>query len=106
MRPSSPVIPGKEYPEVVVGKNQELYLPLLGLYVCDGQVLITRWEMSEEEKKEVLENGFVYLHQWTFGGPVQPVLLGTHPENFTPEGSGFYVTPSTAEVLESHFKDK
>lgn len=78
MRPATPVLPGHEklIKETVVAKDQEEYMPLPSIIVPgpDGEVL-TRWEMSDEEKALLLSGGHIYLSCWTFGGPLQPLKL-------------------------------
>jgi len=65
-----------EFPghNVVFAKDQPEYLPLPALRMPDGMV-ITCWELSEDEKKQILETGKIYLQQLTFNQPLQPVLL-------------------------------
>lgn len=74
MRAVSPVVPGQNLTEKIIAEDQAEYenLPAVD---CGGGILLTRWELSEDEKKFVAENGYVHLWLWTFGGPVQPVLL-------------------------------
>lgn len=78
MRPVTPVLPGHEklIAETVVAKDQEQYNPLPSIIVpgSEGEVL-SRWEMSDEEKILLLSGGHVYLSIMTFGGPLQPILL-------------------------------
>lgn len=74
MKPVSPVIPGENLDETVVAENQPEYenLPVV---VCGGGVILSRWELSEEEKRTVQETGSVWLFMHTFGKPVTPVSL-------------------------------
>lgn len=44
----------------------------------DGTIL-TRWSLDAEEKKLVLEQGYIYLAVSTFNQPLQPVLLSATP---------------------------
>lgn len=78
MRPVSPVLPGheKRIAETVIAKDQTQYLPLPSIIIPgpDGEVL-TRWELTDEEKILLLSGGHVYLSIWTFGGPLQPINL-------------------------------
>lgn len=77
MNPVSPVIPDKEYPEVIVAEHQEEYNNLPGVYLSKGNILLTRWELDEKEKQQVQENGFMYLYLFTFGKAITPVILAT-----------------------------
>lgn len=80
MKPVSPVIPGAGLPEVVFGATQPEYEPLPAV-VLDGpeRELVTRWEPSEEDRARIAAGGSVYLHVYTFGQRLQPVLLATEP---------------------------
>jgi hypothetical protein len=42
----------------------------------DGQVCVSCWELSEEEKKELLETGKIWLMVWS-GQTQPPVCLTT-----------------------------
>lgn len=78
MRSATPVLPGHEkmIAETIMGKGQPEYDPLPAILVPgpDSEVL-TRWELTDEEKILLLSGGHVYLSLKTFGNPVQPVLL-------------------------------
>jgi hypothetical protein len=78
MIPSSPVLPGYEemIAESVFAKDQPQYLPLPSIIIPgpDGEVL-TRWELTNEEKALLLSGGSIYLSIWTFGQPLQPIKL-------------------------------
>jgi hypothetical protein len=82
MQPVSPVIPGSDIDEVVyAAEGQPQYRPLPAFKCLDGKIL-TRWEMSEEEKRIVFEQGYIYLAVSTFNQPLQPVMLAvTPPDN-------------------------
>jgi hypothetical protein len=76
--PVSPVIPGAEALEVTLGKGQPEYVPLPAIrLVGDEGELITRWELSDEDRARLAAGGSVYLHVWTFGQRLQPVRLST-----------------------------
>lgn len=82
MSPVSPVIPETNLEEVVYAKEQPEYQPLPSLRTADGTIL-TRWQLTEEEKQQVLSQGYVYLLVMTFNQPLQPLLLTTElPEGF------------------------
>jgi hypothetical protein len=78
MKPVSPVIPGSDIDEVVYAAEQAEYQPLPAFKCLDGRIL-TRWEMSEAEKKLVCEQGYIYLAVSTFNEPLQPVYLSARP---------------------------
>jgi hypothetical protein len=75
MQPHTPVIPGMEMLELVMGKNQPEYAPLPVLRTAKGQVLM-RFTLTNAER-EAIENGAdVYVSLLTFGGPMTPIMIG------------------------------
>lgn len=84
MHPLSPVIPSAEADEVVYAKEQPEYIPLPSVKTPDG-VVLTRWSVNEEEKRRIIEQGYIYLMVNTFNQALQPVMLTT----LIPEGMGF-----------------
>ncbi len=76
MKPASPVLPGYNVAETVFAENQPEYmrLPAVKLVAPDHQVL-TRWELSDEDRKKIAEGADVYLWVSTFGQPLQPVAV-------------------------------
>jgi hypothetical protein len=82
MQPVSPVIPSINSDEIIYAKDQPEYLPLPAVKLEDGTIL-TRWELSEEEKRLILEQGYIYLEVLTFNRPLQPLRLSAEvPERF------------------------
>lgn len=82
MQPVSPVIPSANSDEVTYAKDQPEYLPLPAVKLEDGTIL-TRWALSEDEKRLILEQGYVYLEVLTFNQPLQPLRLSAEvPEEF------------------------
>lgn len=88
MHPLSPVIPDAEADEAIYAKDQPAYIPLPSLKSDDG-VIITRWSVNEQEKQQILEQGYIYLLVNTFNAPLHPVMLST----YVPEGMGFNTRP-------------
>lgn len=78
MRPVSPVIPDRETPEAVYAEKQPEYNPLPALRTATGTVL-SRWLFDEDERKQIAEQGFIYLSVQTFNHPLQPLLLSADP---------------------------
>lgn len=78
MRPATPVLPGQEkmLAETVIAKDQPEYNPLPSIIIPgpDGEVL-TRWELTDEEKVLLLSGGHIFLSLFTFGGKLQPIKL-------------------------------
>lgn len=75
MTPQSPVVPGLEQHEIKIAENQDEYETLPALPVHDGDVVITRWNLTFLERLRLLFNGNLYLWIWRFRQPLQPVLL-------------------------------
>lgn len=86
MNSFSPVVPGYESEEIILGKNQPPYVPLHALPVDGGQYLVTRWRFSWRERLQVFFRGDLYLWTWTFGKPFQPVALQTIPPALSRKG--------------------
>ncbi len=59
---------------IVIAKDQPEYDPLPALVFQDGKVL-TEWELTEDERKRLIDGERVRLWVWTFGRPLQPVML-------------------------------
>lgn len=64
--------------EVVYAADQPEYQPLPAFKCVNGKIL-TRWELNEEEKRLVVEQGYLYLAVNTFNQPLQPVFLSATP---------------------------
>lgn len=63
---------------VIIGKDQDEYqnLPALSLEDKFG-IVITCWELSNEELEELNQTKKIYLQQMTFGMLLQPVYIST-----------------------------
>lgn len=69
-----------QFPEanVTFAKDQPEYQPLpavVGLF--NGEV-ITCWRPSFWERLKLLWTGRVWVHQLTFGAPLQPLIVSAH----------------------------
>jgi hypothetical protein len=74
--PVSPVLPGSEPIEIVLGKNQPEYTPLPAVYLQRPSLpMITRWRLSDEERAAIASGADIVLQQLTFSHPFQPVNL-------------------------------
>lgn len=58
---------------VVFAKDQPEYLPLPALRLPDGEV-ITCWQFDEQELADIVANKCIYLKQFTFNQPLQPLM--------------------------------
>ena len=61
-------------------KNQPEYYPLPTVRFPDGLV-ISKWEFTLEERERIYNGGNLYVGVSTFNEPLQPILLGTLPED-------------------------
>lgn len=83
MRAVSPVIPEANEPEQIYAEDHPVYLPLPAISVNDGEVVLTRWLLSEDEREMVAKQGYIYLAVITNQQKIQPVKLTTVvPEEF------------------------
>ena len=57
---------------VVYAKDHPEYLPLPALKTEDGLV-VTCWELTNEEVEQVVKNKKFYFSQLTFNQPLQPM---------------------------------
>lgn len=86
MNPVSPVLPGSEQIEVVLGENQPEYIPLPAVYLdSEMRPMITRWRLTEKERQAVRDGADVVLTQLTFRYPFQPVHLQVAYRDEMPE---------------------
>lgn len=64
-----------DFPEAntTFAANQPQYIPLPA-YTDDEGRAISCWELTPEERQKIAETGILWLHQLTFGEPLQPIL--------------------------------
>lgn len=88
MKPVSPVIPGETLPELLIAKDQQhLYIPLPALVLSRGEQgpeVVSRWELTDDDRKRIAEGASVYVHVMTFGRSMLPIVLTTKT-NLMPE---------------------
>jgi hypothetical protein len=79
MKAVRPRVPGFENAEIVLAKDQPEYvqLPALPIDVGGARGMLTRWELTAEERAEIAAGGDLWLSQMTFGHAFHPVLLAT-----------------------------
>lgn len=83
MKAVSPVIPEANESEKVFAQDHPVYLPLPTISVNDGEVVLTRWLLSEDERRLVAQQGYLYLAIITNQQKIQPVkLTAAVPEEF------------------------
>lgn len=82
----SPVVPGSEICEIVLGENQPEYIPLPALYLdTPERPMITRWRFSDEERDLIAGGADLVFQQLTFGHPYQPVMFEICMPKQTPD---------------------
>ena len=81
MKAASPVVPGRELPEIKLAEHQEQYETLPIVELGEG-VVLSRFELNDDEIKFVREHGYLYLYTWTFGRSFQPVRIEAQHPNF------------------------
>lgn len=71
-----------EFPEVnaIYAKDQPEYIPLPCHKTPSGDV-ITCFQLSEEELKEISETGKLWISIKTFNNPLQPIFMSTKKED-------------------------
>lgn len=67
---------------LVIAKNQKEFLPIPSI-ITPSKVVITRWELSQEERRRILEGEDIYLSIW--GTPIRPVCLSVGPLDWSKE---------------------
>ena len=80
MTPTDPRVDPRLVPDnsraIVVAKDQPEYIPLPSVITPDHKV-ITRWELSTEERRAILNGEDIFLTIW--GTPIRPVMLTVGP---------------------------
>lgn len=87
MRAVSPVIPQADESEAVFAEDSLVYQPLPSIKRDDG-VVLTRWLLTEDERRQVAEQGYLYVALITRDGTIQPLKLSVEIpvefENYQP----------------------
>lgn len=73
---NGPVFDGLEQKEIVYAKSQPEYVPLRTLVSSGPNCrVISRWTLTDEQRKAVAEGADIYLQLYTFGEPLQPIMM-------------------------------
>ena len=71
----NPIDPGEQYGQLkVYGAGQPEYTPL-PTRVDDESAALSKWELSLEERRALMDGARVCLRHLTFGQALQPVYL-------------------------------
>jgi len=75
-----------EFPEQtdVIAKDQPEYLPLPAYQGAEHGEIITCWELTDEELEDLKKTKKLWLSMWTFGYPLQPVMLSVDKNGVVP----------------------
>ena len=63
-----------EQANIKIAEKQDEYLTLPAHHDPEQGILTSCWELTPEEIEKVKETGRIYLRQWTFNEPMQPIL--------------------------------
>jgi len=78
-----PVIETLEPFEVCYAKNQSEYRPLRALKsMKDDGAILTRWELTPEQRAAIASGADLFLEVMTFNHPLQPVRLSVTEEPY------------------------
>lgn len=93
-----PVVEGLEKHEVVYAKNQPEYNPLRTVRgKTESTPVLSRWNLTEQQRQAVLDGADVYLELNTFGNPLQPIRMAIGSEvapEYIAEQYGLELDPS------------
>ncbi len=64
----------------VIAEHQSEYVPIPSV-IAPGQMVITRWELTIEERVALAQGSDIFLTIW--GTPIRPVLLTVGPIDWT-----------------------
>jgi hypothetical protein len=86
MNPVSPVMPGSEPIEIVLGKDQPEYIPIPAVYLSTQNLpMVTRWRFDDAERAAIAAGADIVYTQWTFGLPFHPMHLQVTMPDAAPE---------------------
>ena len=80
-----PVVEGLEEFEKIYALEQPQYIPLRTLPGENGKSAVTRWELSEDQRKMVAEGADIFLEVFHFGGPLAPVRMAVGKQENDPQ---------------------
>lgn len=69
---------------IIYAKDQPEYQPLPAIRTPGGMV-VSRWTLTDAERKRVAEGEDIFLCLYTFNQPLQPVRLSVGPEDWSGE---------------------
>lgn len=101
--------------EIVVAKDQADYIPYpAALYQTENGrlVILSRWQLTDEEREMIANGEDFYIGLMTDGDPVQPMYLQIGPDGWVQESISQYLCPAchdefdTIEDCRAHIRGK
>jgi hypothetical protein len=79
-----PVPPNTGAPEIVFAADQPQFIPVtVSIYEYEhSKGLLTRWELTEEERVRVAAGEDIYIMQLNYRTPMTPMKVRIGPEEF------------------------
>ena len=66
-------------PEVTIAEEQHEYKALVGAVHDNGNVIVTRWRLDDDDRARIADGEDIYLGHLTFNGPFQPISVQVGP---------------------------
>lgn len=66
--------------EIIIAEHQDEYQNLPAVITHHGNVILSRWQLTDEELAEVIKTKSVFVYVVTFGLMLQPLLLSVHED--------------------------
>ncbi len=71
----NPVDPGAPGQKIVYAADQPPYLPLISRVLGHNGIVRTRWQLTDEERRQIADGADLVLDVTTYGRPLQPLHL-------------------------------
>jgi hypothetical protein len=82
MNPASPVVAGLESYETIFGEKQPEYVALPALRgAAPEHAVMSRWELTKEEREMIANGADIFVSIWTFGGLYPPTHVRVMNKN-------------------------
>ncbi len=101
MQPVSPVVPGQKLDEIIVAEHQEEYqnLPVVAF---ENGVVLSRWQLTDEEKAVVKVHGTIFICLMHFGTVPPETFFQTEMPIVNRNGSQTSITVGDGYVGTDH----
>ena len=74
--------------EATFAEEQDEYMPItvaVHPHTDGSRSLLTRWTMTDDERRRVAAGEDIYVAQMNFGGPMTPLLVSVGPGPYGPK---------------------